>query len=410
MKKSVIISLMLFVGLLHAVATDEFAVSNVTIQQGGTTTLDVELRNGDTQCVGFQFVLVLPEGISVANKTESLLDFTEGARMNDLGFTTRVRLSDGVYNVLSYNDNVIPMTGTSGTVISIVLQANNEVAVGSQLNAFLRTCKITNADEESMLLNEELPFTITIDEPYDGRIHFDEAATTLPTYTAGEKGDVTLKRTIKTGQWSTLVLPFNLTKANATAIFGSDAEFAKFSGFVVDYGDDEENLTPLGITINFTSYTIPARGNMAGGTLVLVKPSTPKDISTIELDNVTLTNVITDTNVNDEYGTSGKFTGTLTKTKVPADGLFIADNQFWYSTGATNIKAFRGWFELGAVLNQETDFGVKLNFILDNNPTAIRSIDGEFENGKIYDLGGRRISQPRQKGVFIVNGKKVAVQ
>ena len=41
----------------------------------------------------------------------------------------------------------------------------------------------------------------------------------------------------------------NLTKANAAAVFGSDVQFAKFDGFEVDYGDDEENVIPLGITI-----------------------------------------------------------------------------------------------------------------------------------------------------------------
>ena len=54
-------------------------------------------------------------------------------------------------------------------------------------------------------LPEELAFVtyeknsktyITISEPADGRLHFDETSTVLPDYTAGEKADVTMKRTI----------------------------------------------------------------------------------------------------------------------------------------------------------------------------------------------------------------------
>ena len=59
-------------------------------------------------------------------------------------------------------------------------------------------------------------FTVTIGEPDDGRIKFNETSTTLPAYTAGEKGNVTMKRTIKANQWSTIVLPFTLTKSKAS--------------------------------------------------------------------------------------------------------------------------------------------------------------------------------------------------
>ena len=47
-------------------------------------------------------------------------------------------------------------------------------------------------------------------------------------------------------------------------------------------------------------------------------------------------------------------TGTLVKTTIPADGLFLSDNKFYYSAGKTNIKAFRCWFELDAVLDKST--------------------------------------------------------
>ena len=404
--KKVLFSLVAALMSVSAAWSDEFTVGNIEIPQGGTVELEIGLNNATSECAGFQFELYLPDGLTVATDTEDEFVFSEGSRMSSKGFTTQISWNTDHYQILSYNGSVKTMDGTSGTVIIITLKADANLAVGTVLNATLQECKMTNKDEESLLLNDVIDFTVTIGEPDDGRIHFDETSTKLPTYTAGEKGDVTLKRTIKAGQWSTIVMPFNLTKANATAIFGSDVEFAKFNGFEVDYGDDDENVIPLGITINFTSYSIPARGNLAGGTPVLIKTS--KDISEIKLDQVTLAGSVLNEEKADEYGTPGKFIGTLTKTTVPADGLFISDNKFWYSTGATNIKAFRGWFELGAVLDKETDFSVKM--FIDDFETKVDGLGIRDAAGTIYDLGGRKITKPQQRGVYIVNGQKVIVK
>lgn len=404
--KKVLFSLVAALMSVSAAWSDEFTVGNIEIPQGGTVELEIGLNNATSECAGFQFELYLPDGLTVATDTEDEFVFSEGSRMSSKGFTTQISWNTDHYQILSYNGSVKTMDGTSGTVIIITLKADANLAVGTVINATLQECKMTNKDEESLLLNDVIDFTVTIGEPDDGRIHFDETSTKLPTYTAGDKGDVTLKRTIKAGQWSTIVMPFNLTKANATAVFGSDVEFAKFNGFEVDYGDDDENVIPLGITINFTSYSIPARGNLAGGTPVLIKTS--KDISEIKLDQVTLAGSVLNEEKADEYGTPGKFIGTLTKTTVPADGLFISDNKFWYSTGATNIKAFRGWFELGAVLDKETDFSVKM--FIDDVETKVDGIGIRDAAGTIYDLGGRKIRKPQQRGVYIVNGQKVIVK
>lgn len=412
MKKSILFALGLLV-CIGCMAADKITVAPVTVQQGGTGVLSINLSNPDTEFAAFQFRLTTAEGISIAKDGDNLL-VEKGERLaTDNAFEnfniTTSAVSTTVYDFLAYQLQTAAFPGTDGTIVKITLADDGSHDVGTTLQCTLSNIEVSDPESNSYDL-ENVTFTVTIGEPDDGRIHFDENATKLPTYTAGEKGNVTLKRTIKANQWSTLVLPFTLTKANATDVFGSDVEFAKFDGFVVDYGDDEENITPLGITINFTEYTIPARGGkLVGGTPVLIK--TTKDIEEINFDDVTLTEIVTGESKDDEYGTPGKFTGSLVKTTVPADGLFIADNKFWYSTGATNIKAFRGWFELDAVLDKETtNWGVKLNFVLDNNPTAIDSIDGELRNGQIYDLGGRKISKPTQKGIFIVNGKKVAVK
>jgi len=392
MRKFLLALAVVFSYLTTIHATNNIVVSDVVIPSGGTTSISVELNN-DKAYTAFTMKLTLPEGITFTSITKS-------SRMQESHSLTS-QASTGMIGCLSAGNEIF--TGTSGTLFSINISDDSGLAVGSKIQATLTEVNFSTTSAEETLDN--VTFNITIGEPDDGRIHFDENSTTLPTYTAGEKGNVRMARTINAGQWSTIVLPFTLTKAKAEANFGSDVQLAEFSGFDVDYGDDEENVTPLGITIKFTTYTMTAKKSMTGGKPFLIKTS--KDITSIEAEDVTLAASVNEVQKTDEYETAGKFTGSLVKTKVPADGLFISDNNFYYSVGKTNIKAFRGWFELGAVLNKETDFGVKMFIDMDGMDTRVEGINANNLEGTIYDLNGRRLERTTHKGIYIVNGKKV---
>jgi len=385
-------------------ANDNLSVEDVTIEKNGTAKIEIILNSSDMNYGGFQFHLQLPSGI-----TAVAIEKTDRLNGNGSGAEYSLKLENN--NVLCYNDARMSIEGTTGAVARITLAADESTTVGSVLTAKLTDVVLSTVDLEQNDA-EDAVFSITIGEENDGYLKFDENSATLPTYTAGEKGNVRMTRTIKAGIWNTIVLPFNLTKANAAAIFGENYQLAKFSNFAVDYGEDEENTTPIGITLNFISYTIPARGNLPGGTPILIKVEETID-SPFELTNVTLARTVTDVAAEDigspenPTGTTGKFTGSLVKATVPADGLFISDNKFWYSTGKTTIKAFRGWFELGAVLDKETDFGVKLHVMVDEDPTAVEGMSAEIPQGTIYDLSGRKLEKVPQKGIYLLNGKKI---
>ena len=378
-------------GLMSAQADNTVVVSPVTVPQGGTGSFDIELNN-DVEFTAFSMELTLPDGITYDSKAE-------GSRFD--GHSVDDGAKDGKKTFAALSGSSKPIKGNSGTLITVYVTADAGLTIGTELNATLSALTFTTPDEVEYNL-PDVNFTITIG---DSRLVFNENAVNLPVYTAGEKADVRMNRTINAGEWSTLVLPFTLTKAKAETIFGSDVQLAEFSGFEVDYGDDDENVIPLGITINFATYTMTAKKGMTGGKPFLIKTS--KDISVIEADECSLVNAITDVTKTDEFDTSGKFTGTFTKTTVPADGLFLNSNKFYYSTGQSNIKAFRGWFELGAVLNRETDFGVKM--VVDGFETKVEGLGVKDAAGNVYDLSGRKVSKA-QRGVYIVNGKKVLVK
>jgi len=394
-----------------AQAQNPLSVADITIPQNGQSELTIRYEfPTEGLYTGYSLSITLPEGISLVQNDKGKYVYTLGECHEDTHqMTANYDESDGKYKFGCLSLESDPLTGMSGVLLTLPVTTDGSNAVGEVLQATLQDANFGKLDGQTDFFTDVVAFTITIGEPDDGRLKFDENATKLPSYTAGEKADVTMKRTIKGGEWSTLVLPFNLTKANAEAAFGYDVQFAKFAGFKVDYGEDEENVTPLGIIINLTSYTIPARGNMAGGTPVLIKTS--KDIEEIKLDGVTLTDGVKDVEVSDEYETPGMLTGTLVKSTIPADGLFISGNQFWYSTGNTAVKAFRCWFELDAVLGKDTDFGARvvLNFVGSDTEGISETVSGGAVSSEYYDLQGRRVEKPG-KGLFVKGGKKIIIK
>lgn len=399
MKKKIIFLIAIICNSFSLHAENTVVVPNVSVPQGKTGVISVELNN-DKAYTAFSMRMTLPEGVSYVS-------LTKGDRMVESHGLTGNSNTGMIACLSTANESFI---GNSGELFSIIVSVDEGLEEGAILQAKLSEVTFATTLAEETL--EDVTFNITITEP---RLVFDENATSMPSFTAGEKDNVSMARTIKANQWSTIVLPFTLTKAKAEAAFGSDVQLAEFSGFTVDYGDDDENVTPLGIVVNFSTYTMGSKKPMTGGKMFLIKTSS--EITSFEADDCTLVATVTDTEKTDEYDTAGKFTGSFVKTKVPADGLFIAENKFWYSTGDTNIKAFRGWFELGAVLDKETDFGAKVAFFIDDIPTSVDGLDvgARHQQGDVYTLDGLYVGRniPMEwlkKGIYIVNGKKVVIK
>lgn len=423
MKKLFIPLVLMCLGMVPVKAenTDVSAIDNVvylnpvTASAGTQCVLSIQMKNVEA-IAGYEFYLALPEGVSFAKDEDDLLltalsearttskktTFFEST-VNDAGLlhvlcsTTKEDPSTG---------NLYTFTGTEGEVCTIPINIPSDFEAGSY-PIVLTEIVLTEPDTKKYYETARVETTLTV-EANDGRLHFDENSTSLPTYTSGTKADVTMNRTIKAGQWSTIVLPFTLTKTKAEAAFGSDVQLAEFNGFEVNYGDDDDNVIPLDITIKLASYTMSNKKGMTGGKPFLIKTS--KDIESFEADDVTLVDAVTDVAKTDEYDTNGKFTGSLIKTTIPADGLFINSNKFWYSTGLTATKAFRCWFELGAVLDKETDFSSRVFLIFEDEATGIHNANRDvLDSSNYYDLQGRRVETP-SKGLYIKGNKKVVIK
>lgn len=245
----------------------------------------------------------------------------------------------------------------------------------------------------------DVPFKVTVTD----RLTLDETATVAPAAATGI--NVKVKRSIKAGEWSTICLPFAMNKSQADAAFGSGYVVKQYTGYTATI--DESTLIPSAITVNFSEYTLNALRKIQPGTPYLIK--TTKDIESFDVDGV---NILTDLNdvsgAETNYGLTGMFKGVLAKTTVPNNGLFISDNKFYYSNGNTNIKAFRGWFNLEAVLNVAVGAPVFMN--IDGETTGIENIQRTAGDDRYYNLNGQHVENLKKGQIYIKNNKKVVVK
>jgi len=419
--KKFLLSLVALIAIGANAWADGITVPNVEVRQGKSGVLSVYLNVDSKKNYGsFAVDVLIPEGFACETMTfkqevdegvfedkegpKAVLDdaisaFSVASSYPDESNTNFIRVvAFGVGTYINYAEN------GEFHLCDIPLNQEAEMDVNTEKEGTISNIHLGLSSGEDVSFSD-VNYVIKVVED---RIIFAEDSETLPTYTAGEKANVRMNRTIKADIWNTIVLPFTLTQAKAKTAFGDDVQLAEFTSFVPEFAD-EEDVSPDAITLNFTTYTMTAKKGMTGGKLYLIKTSA--DIESFDADEVSMVSNVTDVTTTDEFDKGGKFTGSFVKTTVPADGLFLSGNNFYYSTGKTLIKAFRGWFELEEVLGKDTDFGVKL--VVDGLPTNISDMQFVNANGAIYTIDGKKMNNDVNrlpKGIYIIDGKKVAIK
>ena len=403
MKKKIFLMITLLVGIVSAQATNDVVVGDVTIPQGGSGVVNIELNNNDDEFTAYQFRLILPEGLNFVADKKGNPSFVAGDRYDDHSISSSTL---GVFSCIS--TTLAPISGTSGSLLSVDVTASADVAVGTKLNVTLGEIECTTSGTSPKAVKfEDVTFTVIIGDPADTHVVLDETSTTAPAASGGPV-DIQVKRTIKANEWSTLVLPFDMTEAQLKEALGSDVKLAEFEDYEAEYTGDDVT----GLTVNFVAT------NLSDGFYAnypyLVKTS--KDITeffvtaTIDPDEEDAVAEFTNGKTGPKKEVYGKLIGTYhAGDAIPADGLFLSGNKFWYSTGATIIKAFRAYFMLNEVLSGVAE--AKVRFMVDEDAAAIEGITPDMENGVWYTLDGRQLNgKPTEKGVYIVDGKKVLIK
>ena len=314
------------------------------------------------------------------------------------GFTTTAISGFGLPQIGDMNEGLVKITSAdSKSFTEAQLQVEFTVDAAVELNEYEVTVKniqfMNSVDKVSI---DDVSFKVNVVSTHN--VILDENATEAPE--DAEDVNVTLKRTIKADTWSTICLPFAATDEQVKAAFGDDVELAEFTGWSSEESEEEDvaNILVTFEKVDAIEANVP----------LLIKVSS--DVESADFEGVTIE---ADEEPYKRIGTKkaerGTFYGTYTAGVVPEENVFLNGGKFWYSTGASKIKGFRGYFEFADVLDayyEEAE--VKVNILFNNEATGINSLTPALSEGEgaIYNLAGQRMSKA-QHGINIVNGKKV---
>lgn len=398
----------LFISLLLCFASstyaeDAFGVENITLPKNGEADVAVtfSLDAGST-CSGYTFWLQVPEQlafVTYVKNENTYVTYTAGDCYDETP-TITPNINEGYLKVGCLTANSDPIVGQTGTLVTFRLKVVGEVNVGDVLNGKLIKGTIS-AENGSVHNVDDVDFTITIGEPADTRTLLDENSTTPPTASGGAV-DIRVRRTINANSWSTICLPFAMTEAQTKEVFGNDVQLADFTGYETTE-DADENI--VGITVNFSNVTA-----LEANHPYIIKVSSP--VTEFTLDNVEVDPEEEPTNavIKRTKKQWSEMIGTyVAETEIEAQMLFISGGNFWYSAGSTKMKGYRAYFDFYDVLTEVENAGVKMFVNIDGEEeTGIENVNvNDNPNGTIFDLSGRKLDKTPQKGVYIVNGKKI---
>lgn len=382
--KKIFLSL-LILAICGMATAQTLSIPDVYVLPGGTASFALKANVGSGEYDSYQFTMTFPStGFSLTGNTTSVSAW-------DASLSTGV-WHDGVANAsaLSLTGSAIP----SGDIIlgTVEFQADNDLPLGQY---DVTVSKFEFIDKGTGTPVPDITFKVIVTD----MLVLDEDSEILPSDQDGV--DVLVKRTIKKDVWSTICLPFAMTEAQVKEVFGDGVKVAEF----VDFG-----LNETAFTVNFEETDIAADG-IAENWPYIIKSE--KDLTEFTVSNV---NVAADedgalaeyeTGKGSKRKTVGTFQGTLKAgTVIPENNLFLANNKFYYSTGSTTIKGFRGYFWLDGF----DASSMAPVFNVNGEATNIEGLQIVNGDGRIYNLNGQHVENPTKKGVYIQNGKKVVIK
>lgn len=238
--------------------------------------------------------------------------------------------------------------------------------------------------------------------------------TTWAYLAGGQYAVVNLKnrKLYKDGYWNTLTLPFNLSTDKLATTCLAGADIRKFEGASWDGGNQK-------LTITFSESNL---GKIEAGVPYIIRWGTPETATGETIVNPSFTNVevveITSQEDLDYYETESnglRFEAQLAPVELTSSSKALVlgnENKLYKPKGELYVYATRAYFSYSGSISMAPqivlDFGDG-----DQQTTYIDGItvDGNRGSGVegIFNLSGQRLSAP-QKGINIVNGKKVVIK
>lgn len=221
------------------------------------------------------------------------------------------------------------------------------------------------------------------------------------------------RKLYKDGYWNTLTLPFSLSAEKLATTCLAGADIRRFESASWDGGNQK-------LTINFSE-----SGEIVAGVPYIIRWGTPETATGEVIENPSFTNVeVTITSQEDgiddeDYGTEITSNGLRFEAQIVPVQLTSGSNALVFGSENKLYKPNKNvWvYPTRAYFSHTFDIASAREFVLDfgDGDQQTTYIDGITVDGNrgsgvegIFNLSGQRLSAP-QKGINIVNGKKVLV-
>lgn len=309
--------------------------------------------------------------------------------------------------------------------------------------------KFAGSQEKVIVLDEDQASVDYINTQFNAISDADNAAGDTKQYYT-----LCLGRSITAGQWSSLILPVDLTAYQLKMGFGQDTKLSVKN-------DEPQSSNSV---IEFVSVPLNVADNevvLKAGTPYIIKPSNINYVGTdaneagtitatsvdcidgekwaigkhIEINQVRLENILGSADIETgpydcKDGGSLTFNGTYTKqeNKIPHGSYLLSGGKWFYmnlegqeTPYVEEVKGFRTWLQPDGSTQGNANIQFSIDGVIDGDVTnAIEGIENGINvnanSNKVYNMNGQLVRngstslEGLPKGVYIVNNKKYIVK
>ena len=417
MRKKLLLLAMVLLGLTGKAMADNITFSDGEYQIGKYGVFTVYSTIEENNYNGFEIhwsaasqtsAVTITEIVPSNELLETYPDIVIDYNLRDDYFVLMGWTSKSATEYLPKGENV-PLCKVYFTVDESVLESGDNVTLeldhGEFSLAGVSTHFIgTNYGKENVMLPLNVVDAYNVERTIDENSKYE-----IEDSYGGFPENITVIRSIKADTWSTLCLPFAMSRAQKQAAFGNDAQFATLSN-EYDYDVDEKYLD-----LNVSS--LRASAGLQANTFYFVKTS--QDVEQFRVENVAVKKAeVTASSVwYDEVNDADiplNAVGVYKPQVIPENGVFLSQNKFYYSTGNSNIKPMRGYLVLDKYFQNTGGGEANIFFSLDDEATGIKT-NIFVDSDAVYSISGvymGKVSDMKKlpRGMYIVNNKKVTVK
>jgi len=387
--------------------------------------------------------------------------FNKGTSAPDTYTQAGIQLMEGNYkksvmlyidpNDVVYNDKPVYLimgvqaTGEEGTTYTQAVESTAWTCIDNF------EVKFAGSQEKVIVLDEDQTSVDYINTQVNAISDADNAAGDTKQYYT-----LCLGRSITAGQWSSLILPVDLTAYQLKMGFGQDTKLSEknkevqSSNSVIEFVSVPLNVADNEVVLKAgTPYIIkPSNINYAGtdGDEATATPATSVDCidgeawaigKHIEINQVRLEKILGSGSADIETGPydckdggSLTFNGTYTKqeNKIPHGSYLLSGGKWFYmnlegqkTPYVKEVKGFRTWLQPDGSTQGNANIQFSIDGVIDGDVTnAIEGIENGINvnanSNKVYNMNGQLVRngstslEGLPKGVYIVNNKKYIVK